>query len=93
MVDKETCIGCHDLRQRLPVRRPAVQPDGRQDGQVRRVLHPGNGADAGATTPHCVATCPTQALHFGPIEEMEALAAEKGGARLKGGANPCTFIA
>ena len=29
--------------------------------------------------PYCVASCPTKALHFGPIEEMEALAAEGGG--------------
>ena len=39
-----------------------------------------------------MATCPTKALHFGPIDEMEKLAAEKGGARMEGETNPSTFL-
>ena len=42
--------------------------------------------------PHCVATCPTQALKWGTLEEIEALAAEKGGARMEGETAPCTFV-
>lgn len=40
-----------------------------------------------------MAACPTQALHWGPIDEMEALAAEKNGARLEGETMPATFVA
>ena len=42
--------------------------------------------------PHCVLTCPVQALHFGPLSEMEALAAEKGGARMEGETAPSVYV-
>lgn len=43
--------------------------------------------------PRCVLTCPTRALHFGPLSEMEALARAKGGARLEGETAPSVFVA
>ena len=37
--------------------------------------------DAGRPTPHCVATCPTQALYFGTKEEIDQVINEKEAAR------------
>ena len=36
----------------------------------------GNGVTPG-DTPHCVATCPTQALHFGIMEELAEKVGDK----------------
>ena len=44
-------------------------------------------------TPRCVNTCPTKALHFGKLADMEAMAAEKGGSRLEGETIPSVFVA
>lgn len=37
--------------------------------------------DTGRPTPHCVATCPTQALYFGTKEEIDQVINEKEAAR------------
>ena len=42
--------------------------------------------------PHCVLTCPVQALHFGPLSEMEAAAKKKGGARMEGETTPSVYV-
>lgn len=42
--------------------------------------------------PHCVAACPMQALHFGPIADMEKLATEKGGTRMEGETGPNVYV-
>jgi len=42
--------------------------------------------------PHCVATCPMGALHFGTMNEMEALAGHKSGKRLEGTTEPSVFV-
>ncbi len=90
VVNKETCIGCQTCATACPFGIPQYSPaDGKMD-KCDGCLTCGRTPE---DEPHCVASCPTKALHFGPIEEMEALAAEKGGARLEGETNPCTFIA
>ena len=90
LIDHETCIGCQTCATACPFGIPQYSPaDGKMD-KCDGCLTCGRTPE---DEPHCVASCPTKALHFGPIEEMEALAAEKGGARLEGETNPCTFIA
>ena len=88
--DDEICIGCQTCASVCPFGIPQYRPE---DGKMDKC----DGCVACGKTPedepHCVATCPTKALHFGPLEEMEALAAEKGGARLEGETMPATFVA
>lgn len=90
VVNQETCIGCQTCAGACPFGIPQYRTtDGKMD-KCDTCIGCGRTSDG---QPHCVATCPTQALHWGPIEEMEALAAEKDGARLEGDTLPCTFVA
>lgn len=89
-VDKELCIGCQTCAEACPFGIPQYRVE---DGKMDKC----DGCTACGRTEdgqtHCMATCPTKALHFGPLEEMEALAAEKSGTRLEGDTMPCTFVA
>ena len=87
--DQEVCIGCQQCLAACPFEVPVYDPE---SGKISKC---DGCAVCGRTPedePHCVATCPTRALHFGPLSEMEPLAAEKGGVRLEGETNPSTFI-
>ena len=81
--DPTKCVGCGSCVRVCPMGYLGMEDRIPAPRERRRCIQCG----------HCVATCPTKALHFGPIEEMEALAAEKGGARLEGETMPATFIA
>ena len=90
VVDQEVCIGCQTCATACPF---GIQQYRAEDGKMDKCdtcLGCGRTPEG---NPHCVAACPTQALHWGPIDEMEALAAEKNGARLEGETMPATFVA
>ncbi|MBS5450173.1 MAG: 4Fe-4S dicluster domain-containing protein [Coriobacteriia bacterium] len=88
--DREKCIGCQTCASVCPWGVPEYDVE---DGKMNKCdgCTTCGRTEEGLT--HCAATCPTQALHFGPLDEMEALAAEKGGARMEGETGPCVFIA
>ena len=89
VVDKDVCIGCQTCSTVCPFGIPQYRPD---DGKMDKCDMCTTCGRTEEGEPHCVATCPTKALHWGPIDEMEALAAEKGGARMEGDTAPCTWI-
>lgn len=90
VVDRKVCIGCQACAGACPFGVPTYRT-----GEDTTMDKCDGCVTCGKTPedePHCVASCPTKALHFGPIEEMEKLAAEKGGTRMEGETNPSTFI-
>ena len=88
--DREVCIGCQTCATACPFGVPEYDEDDLKLNKCDGCATCGR-TEEGMT--RCVATCPTQALHFGPLDEMEALAAEKGGARMEGDSKPSVFIA
>lgn len=90
VVDKDTCIGCQTCSTVCPFGVPDYDP-------VTGKLEKCDGCLANGRTPegdpHCVATCPTQALHFGPLEDMLELAGSRGGVQMEGETVPSTIVA
>jgi len=93
VVNKAVCIGCKTCSTVCPFGVPEyLELEGgalvmdKCDGCVTL-------GREGDEAPRCVNTCPTKALHFGPLAEMEALAAAKGGYRLDGETLPSVFVA
>ena len=65
LVDPNKCIGCHTCLITCPFGVPQFGSDGRMqkcDLCVDRISR--------GTEPMCVATCPSEALHFGPMREL-----------------------
>jgi len=83
VVDKDKCIGCHYCFFACPFGIPTYGEDGTMDkcdfciGDIKQ-----NGELP------CVATCPTNALHAGTMEELSKLAAEKAAKILIGATQP-----
>lgn len=77
VVDKDKCIGCHYCFFACPFGIPQYD----ENGMDKCDACLGNGRKEGED-PHCVKTCVTQALHFGPLDEMQKLAAEKGAKKI-----------
>ena len=93
VVDSSVCIGCKTCEQACPFGVPQyaeIEGEGLRMDKCDGCLSLGRGPDE---TPRCVNTCPTKALHFGKLADMEALASEKGGARLEGETVPSVFVA
>ena len=91
--DKSKCIGCKTCGTACPFGVPdylEVEGGGFLMDKCDGCLSLGRAADE---TPRCVNTCPTKALHFGKLADMEAMAAEKGGSRLEGETIPSVFVA
>ena len=91
VVDDTVCIGCKTCEQACPFGVPQyveVEGEGFKMDKCDTCLSIGREDDQ----PHCVLTCPVQALHFGPLSEMEALAAEKGGTRMEGETAPSVYV-
>lgn len=91
VVDQSKCIGCQTCAKLCPFDVPQYLPESGVMDKCDMCVGCGR-TDEENPVPHCVATCPTKALKWGPIDEMEALAAEKGGAREEGDTLPTTFI-
>lgn len=72
VVDKEKCIGCHYCFFACPFGVPQYD----ENGMDKCDCCIGNGVTPG-DTPHCVATCPTQALHFGTMEDLAEKVGDK----------------
>lgn len=65
VVDKDKCIGCHSCFLACPFGVPQYASDGKMQKCNLCVDRITQGKE-----PACVATCPAEALHFGPMEEL-----------------------
>ena len=95
VIDLELCIGCGACVTNCPFDVPQLL-DIEEDGKVRTVADKCDAClslnrQAGEDT-RCVITCPLNALHFGTLTELEALAQEKDGVRLGGMTRPAVFV-
>lgn len=92
VVDDEKCIGCKTCEKACPFEVPQyieVEGGGFKMDKCDACLSLGREAD---DAPHCVATCPVKALHFGTMADMEQLAAKKNGARMEGTTEPNVYV-
>jgi Fe-S-cluster-containing dehydrogenase component len=87
LVDQSKCIGCHSCLTACPFGAP--QFDG--SGVMSKCDYCADRLEAGRQ-PACVATCPTQALHGGTMEELSGLSAKKAASRLAAATQPSVFI-
>lgn len=87
VVDKEKCIGCKYCFFACPFGVPQYT----NEGMDKCDCCLGNGVEPG-DTPHCVATCPTKALHYGTMEELSELVAENRAKLADVAANPSLYI-
>lgn len=84
VVDSDKCIGCRYCFFACPFGVPSYDDDGMNKCDM--CLSLGAGED-GRPDPHCVATCPTQALYFGNESEIKEIIQEKEALRLSGRAD------
>ena len=89
-VDKDKCIGCHYCFFACPF----GVPEYTEAGMDKCDACLGNGVkiDEGEK-PHCVATCPTKALHFGPMDELREMQAQKTAKNVVSDSTKPSFIA
>ncbi len=73
VVDKSKCIGCRSCQMVCPFGIPQFGRDGLMQKCDLCVDRRDEGKE-----PACAATCPSQALCFGSIEELNAIVAQKG---------------
>jgi len=95
VIDKELCTGCGTCRTNCPFEVPdIIQIE--ENGTMRPVADKCDACLSLGRQPdevtHCVATCPLDALHFGILSDMEALAKEKGGTLKEGVTGPSVYI-
>lgn len=65
LVDKDKCIGCHSCFLACPFGVPQFGSDGRMQKCDLCVERLSLGKE-----PMCVATCPAEAIHFGPMKKL-----------------------
>lgn len=73
VVEKEKCIGCRACLEACPFGVPQFGTDGRME-KCDMCLRE---TDFGSERPPCIATCPTNALSFGIMEDREKTASEE----------------
>ncbi|MDR0513719.1 MAG: 4Fe-4S dicluster domain-containing protein [Coriobacteriaceae bacterium] len=88
VVDQGVCIGCKTCASGCPFGVPQYLDMKMNKCDACLTLR-----EAEGDLPRCVITCPCQALHFGELEEMGRLAAEKGGKLMEGSTKPSVYIA
>lgn len=88
VVDRNKCIGCHYCFFACPFGIPQYGTDGTMQ---KCDLCLSQNLDEGEQ-PRCVATCPTQALHAGTLEELSELAQKKAAERLAGSTIPSALF-
>lgn len=79
VVDKHKCIGCHSCLEACPFGIPQYGEDGTMqkcDMCLERIQK--------GQQPVCAATCPTQALRWGSLNELSELASQRTARRLAG---------
>jgi anaerobic dimethyl sulfoxide reductase subunit B (iron-sulfur subunit) len=72
IIEPSLCIGCHSCVMNCPYGAPRFGPDGKIkkcDGCITRIEY--------GLTPACVRVCPTKALKYDTIENLEKLKKEK----------------
>ncbi len=84
VVDKDKCNGCQDCAAACPYDVPQFGDDGTMQ-KCDFCLELG-------MEPVCVVHCPTEALYYGTMEELTALATEKAAEKLTGPSEPSIFI-
>jgi anaerobic dimethyl sulfoxide reductase subunit B (iron-sulfur subunit) len=88
VVDQDKCIGCHFCFFACPFGVPQYGANGTMQ-KCDACLSAGM-QESGL--PACAATCPTEALHYGTLEELSKLAAQKAGRKLAGATQPSMLI-
>lgn len=87
VVDQDKCIGCHYCFFACPFGVPQYNDDGTMDKcdicLERR--------EAGLE-PACIKTCPADALHYGPLDELAQEASAKAAVKLAGSTSPAVLI-
>ena len=86
VVDESKCIGCHYCFFACPFGIPQYS-----DGTMKKCDFCLDRLEEGKD-PICVATCPTEALHCGTMEELSELAREKAARKLAGSTQPAMLI-
>ena len=76
VVDQDACIGCQTCASACPFGVPEYEVETGKMNKCDMCLSLGVGDD-GRPAPHCVATCPMQALYFGTPDEVQAISDEK----------------
>jgi len=90
VVDQDLCIGCQNCSRMCPFGIPEYLPETGKMDKCDMCIACGKTPEG---EPHCVATCPTRALKYGLLAEIEAEAAKKNGVRLEGDTLPATYVA
>ena len=87
LVDRETCIGCRSCAAACLYHAPQFG----SDGTMQKCNFCYTRVDAGEE-PACVATCPGEALHFGPVAELAKQKGPRVVQQLTGQGKPSLFI-
>jgi DMSO reductase iron-sulfur subunit len=84
VVDRDKCNGCQDCLPACPFGVPQFGADG--------IIQMCDFCRATGREPACAASCPSEALHYGTMEELAEFAAGKSAAKLAGPTEPSMVI-
>ena len=91
LVDERKCVGCRSCEVACDFDVPQFPGDG-EEKMVKCDLCVGR-YDREKEEPPCVATCPTKALHFGPMDELREMQAQKTAKNVVSDSTKPSFIA